>query len=113
MPVQIVEADVTELRAKGVDILPSMIEGANGRRSASNHPDDASATTIESDAKAKADAESKAATDRKAADEAAAQQKRDLADGKIDPATGKPKEEPGQQAEAQEAAKREKQSGMD
>lgn len=119
-PVQIVEADVTELRAKGVDILPSMVESDNRRRSASNHPDDASATSIETDAKAKVEAETKAANEKKEREEASAQQKRDLADGKIDPATGKLKEQPGQQGaetpeakKAAEDAKAAKQSGYD
>jgi hypothetical protein len=85
----IAQAEVSELSAKGIDILPSMVEAPRLSRSASNHPDDANATPLGEDVKEKAAAEAKAVAEKTAREEADARFKRDVADGKIDPATGR------------------------
>lgn len=80
------EAEVTELRTKGVDILPSMVVNRDRAASASNHPDDANTTSLGEENKAKAEAEAKHAAEQEqqrreeaetAADKAA------VADGKM------------------------------
>lgn len=67
--VQITEAEATELRGKGIDILTSHVVESTARTSESNHPVDIEAATkakTDADATAKAEAEAKAAEEAKA-----------------------------------------------
>lgn len=60
LDVQITEAEATELRGKGIDILTSHVVEQTAARNVSNHPADIEATAksqVEAEAKAKADAE--------------------------------------------------------